>query len=65
MVRMARMARTVMMVMMEIVVMMVIMMMYDDGNNVYSTQQNAAYNRHAYLSELCDLLFVCFAQFSV
>ena len=61
---MVRMARTVMMVMMVIVVMMV-MMMCDDGNNLYSTQQNAAYNRHAYLSELCDLLFVCFAQFSV
>ena len=59
------MARTVMMVMMVIVVMMVIMMMYDDGNNVYSTQQNAAYNTHADSSTLCDLLFVCFAQFSV
>ena len=46
-VRMARMVRTVMMVMMKMMVMMVIMMMYDDGNNVYSTQQNASHNGYA------------------
>ena len=52
--------------MMMMMVMMVMMVMYDDGNNVYSTLQNAAHNKRDDFSELlCAVLFVCFAQFSV
>ena len=59
----ARTVRTVMMVMMVMMVkmlmmmmmmmvMMVMMVMYDDGNNVYSTLQNAAHNKRDDFSEL-------------